>query len=82
MAVVDFESAWYALKGKLSEKRSWGTAQIAEAMAEIEVSYRLPEGEWGFDDRPIPHGNRSSDTPAGDSPEDLREPAQVVSGRS
>lgn len=54
MPVVDYENAWFALKAKLSEKRSWGTTQIAEEMASIEVGYRLPEGQEGFDDRPLP----------------------------
>lgn len=71
MAVVDYESAWYALKGRLSEKRSWGTAQIAEAMAEIEVKHRLPEGEWGFDDRPMPPPDSSR---GNDDPRELHEP--------
>lgn len=62
MPVVDYESAWYALKARMSEKRSWGTAQIAEAMAEIEVRHRLQESQQGFDDRPLlPHTPEPAD---------------------
>ena len=83
MTVVDFESAWYALKAHIASKRSHGAAELAEKMAKIEVSHRLPEGQSGFDDRPMPvHDERSSHMPAGESPETLREPAQIVSGRS
>jgi hypothetical protein len=77
MAVVDFENAWYALKARLGEKRSWGTGQIAEVMAELEVHHRLSEDQQGFDDRPVRQVAPS--TPTDDEPElDLHEPAQIA----
>lgn len=84
MPVVDFESAWYALKAHIAEKRSHGAAELAEHMAQIEVRHRIPERHQGFDDRPVAvHDLESSELPAGEGPEtELREPAHVVSGRS
>lgn len=42
---VDLDRAWYVLKGRLSEKRSWGTAQLHELMAEIEVDCLTADDE-------------------------------------
>jgi hypothetical protein len=77
--VIDYENAWYALKARLSEKRSWGTAQIAEAMAQIEVDHRLDERQQGFDDRPpLDHSHEPADgRPVGRTPF-----VAVPSGRS
>lgn len=82
MPVVDYESAWFALKAHVASKRSHGASELVEQMASLEVRHRLPEGQQGFDDRPLPPRDRSSSEPAGDAPRDLREPAQVISGAS
>lgn len=52
MPVLDYESAWYALKAHIQTKRSHGASELAEAMARIEVSNRLDESQTGYDDRP------------------------------
>lgn len=66
MPVVDYESAWYALKAHIASKRSHGAGELAEEMARIEVENRLAEGQEGFDDRPpLSLQVRSSDKPSG-----------------
>jgi hypothetical protein len=82
MPVIDFESAWYELKAHIGQKRSHSARELAEAMAKIEVDHRLPEGQEGFDGRPLPQHRSPSHRPADDEPNDLREPAHVVSAAS
>ncbi len=50
---VDFEKAWFELKAHVASKRSHGADQLKVEMADIEVRCRMPEGESGFDTRPL-----------------------------
>ena len=52
MSAVNYERAWLRLKEKILERRSHGTAGLAELMASIEVECEVPEGEEGFSDLP------------------------------
>jgi hypothetical protein len=61
MAVVDHERAWLRLKEHVLEKRSHGTSELVERMAELEVECAVPEGEEGY-----------SQLPAHDKPADGR----------
>lgn len=56
--LVDSEKVVLALKAKLREgaregKRSWGSNELLELLADLEVEYQLPEGQQMFDDRPV-----------------------------
>lgn len=64
--VVDHERAWLRLKEKLLTQRSWGTRQLFEAMAELEVENEVPESAEGFDARPL--RSRKPDEPAREEP--------------
>lgn len=55
--LVDSEKVVLALKAKLREraregKRSWGSNELLELLADLEVEHRVPEGQEGFDDQP------------------------------
>lgn len=63
MPAIDFEGAWYDLKAHVVSKGSHGKRELAEKMAEIELGHRLPEGQGGYDDRPLPLHERSSSEP-------------------
>lgn len=52
MSAVNYERAWLRLKEKILERRSHGTAQLAELMAGIEVECEIPEDEEGYSDLP------------------------------
>jgi hypothetical protein len=79
--VVDFESAWFGLKAHIATKRSHGQSELMEIMAMLEVGNRLPEGQDGFDDRPLPHHDEVvTSEPAGDDHRTLHEPAAAVLG--
>jgi hypothetical protein len=66
MPVVDFESAWFALKAHIATKRSHGAGELAETMARIEVANRIPEMHQGYDDRPVHRHARVVTVPPAD----------------
>lgn len=74
MAAIDYERAWLRLKEKLLEKRSHGTSELIETMAELEVESAVPEGEEGFDALPA-HQRHPQTTPAH---EDAAHPGRVT----
>jgi hypothetical protein len=45
VSAVDHERAWYALKARLRERRSWGADQVLVVMSECEVDCLSPETE-------------------------------------
>jgi hypothetical protein len=49
---VNYERAWLRLKERMLQRRSHGTAQLAELMAEIEVECEVPEDEEVYSDLP------------------------------
>lgn len=56
--LVDHEKVTLALKATLREraregKRSWGSNELLELLADLEVEHQLPEGQQMFDDRPV-----------------------------
>jgi hypothetical protein len=57
--LIDHERVVYALKARLREgaaagKRSWGERELLELLTDLELHYRVPEGQEGFDGRPTP----------------------------
>lgn len=57
--LVDHERVVLALKARIREesqrgKRSWGERELLALLADLEVEHRTPEGQEGFDDRPVP----------------------------
>jgi hypothetical protein len=50
--IIDYETAWFALKAHIQTKRSHGATDLASKMAEIEVAHVLQESQAGYDDRP------------------------------
>jgi hypothetical protein len=72
MAVVDHERAWLRLKEHVLEKRSHGTGELIERMAELEVECAVPEGEEGFSS--LPAHDQSADGGAANG----RDPAMAT----
>ena len=68
MPEVDYTRAWFRLKAKITEKRSFGQDELARAINEIELDCLVPESQEGFTDRPAEPGTTS--TPAAAVPED------------
>jgi hypothetical protein len=64
VAATDYERAWLRLKEHLLEKRSHGTSELVEKMAELEVESAVPEGDEGYDAAPIRHHPQSQTPPA------------------
>lgn len=78
MAEVNFERAWFRLKERLGDRRSWGIQQIDELLRELEVENLIPEGEASFDARPAsPRNGASPQPPAHELPADGREPVMA-----
>ena len=55
MAATDYERAWLRFKERILTKRSHGTTELLETMAELEVESAVPEGDEGFDPAPARH---------------------------
>lgn len=53
MPVVDYERAWLALKAHVASKPAHGKRELFQEMVEIEVASMIPDGQEGFDPRPV-----------------------------
>lgn len=51
---MDWAAAWLDLKAHIITKRSHGEDELAREMARLEVQHRVPEGQRGFSDGPVP----------------------------
>lgn len=64
MPEPDYESCWFALKAHISAKRSHGADELKIAMNDLEVRHALPEGQGGYDTRPVPAPRERTERPA------------------
>lgn len=63
MALVDYERAFLEVRSRLLKKNSWGQRELLSLLTEIEVQCRVPEGQRGFDDGPMPLSKQPATKP-------------------
>lgn len=66
--VVDYERVVLRLKEHLGTKRSHGSTELFEKLAELEVENEIPEGEEGYDARPPRRRTVASNSSAREEP--------------
>jgi hypothetical protein len=74
VAAIDHERVLLGLKAHIRSKRSHGQDELLQMIADLEVGSQLPEGQEGFDRRPVPRrAHRNGDEQHEHDPLDLVE---------